>query len=86
MKPGLYSDVENGIATVTLNRAERCNAISLDLTHELLQCLHRLELDRSVRVIILAAEGSVFCSGHDLNELLEQNPGDQKRIIFRSPA
>lgn len=81
MKPGLYSDVENGIATVTLNRPERRNALSLDLTLELYECLHRLELDRSVKVIILASEGPVFSSGHDLSEILERSPSDYKRIF-----
>lgn len=81
MKPSLYSDLENGIATVTLNRPERRNALSLDLTLELSECLHRLELNRSVQVIILASEGPVFCSGHDLTELLECNHSDHKRIF-----
>jgi enoyl-CoA hydratase/carnithine racemase len=81
MKPVLCSDVGNGIATLTLNRPEQRNAISLDLTLELFECLHRLELDRSVQVIILASEGPVFSSGHDLSELLERSAGDQKRIF-----
>jgi enoyl-CoA hydratase/carnithine racemase len=81
MKPGLHSKIENGVATVTLNRPERRNALSIDLTLELLECLHRLEVDRSVQAIILASEGPVFCSGHDLNEVLEQHQSDCKRIF-----
>ena len=81
MKSGLCSTVENGIATVTLSRPERRNALSLDLIHELLECLHHLELNHSVRVIILASEGPVFCSGHDLSEMLEQHASDYKRIF-----
>jgi len=81
MKPSLYSDIENGIATVTLNRPERRNALSLDLTLEILESLHCLELNRSVQVIILASQGSVFCSGHDLSEILKRPPSDSKRIF-----
>ncbi|HLH02033.1 MAG TPA: enoyl-CoA hydratase [Bryobacteraceae bacterium] len=81
MKSNLYSNIENGIATVTLNRPERRNALSIDLTLELLECLHRLEVNRAVQVIILASEGSVFCSGHDLNEMLQEHPSDYKRIF-----
>ena len=81
MKPLLDSDVDNGIATVTLNRPERRNALSLDVMLELLECLHRLELNRSVQVIILASQGPVFCSGHDLGEILERSPSDYKRIF-----
>jgi enoyl-CoA hydratase/carnithine racemase len=81
MKPTLKSHVENGVAIVTLIHPERRNAISLDLTQQILQCLKRLELDRSVKAIILASEGPIFCSGHDLSELLEGNAEDQKRIF-----
>ncbi len=81
MKPGLFSDIENGIATVTLNRPERRNALSLDLTLELYECLHRLELNKAVQVIIIASEGSVFSSGHDLTEIIARNPSDSKRIF-----
>lgn len=81
MKSGLDSNLENGIAVVTLKRSERRNALSLDLTLELLDSLHRLELDRSVQVIILAAEGEAFCSGHDLREIRERSPSDHKRIF-----
>jgi enoyl-CoA hydratase/carnithine racemase len=81
MKPGLYSDIEGGIATVTLHRPERRNALSLDLMVELFECLHRLELNRSVQVIILASEGPVFSAGHDLSEILERNASGYKRIF-----
>jgi enoyl-CoA hydratase/carnithine racemase len=81
MKQILYSDIRSGIATLTLNRPERRNALSLDLTLEILDALHRLELDRSVQVIVIASQGPVFCSGHDLNEILERNPSDNKRIF-----
>ncbi|HEX4163846.1 MAG TPA: enoyl-CoA hydratase [Bryobacteraceae bacterium] len=81
MKPGLYLDIENRIATVTLNRPERRNVLSLDLTLELLKCLHNLEINRSVQVIILASQGPVFSSGHDLTEMIGRDSSDYKRIF-----
>jgi len=81
MKPGLYSDIDHGIATVTLNRPERRNALSLELILELLECMHHLELNRSVRVIILASRGPVFSAGHDLNEMVDRHASDYKRIF-----
>ena len=81
MNAGLYLDVESSIATITLNRPERRNALSLDLTLELLECLHRLEPDRSIQAIILASQGPVFCSGHDLSEMVERQSSDYKRIF-----
>ena len=56
-------------AVVTLNRAERRNALSLELIGELTSMLDRLAADPSVRSVILAANGKVFCSGHDLGEM-----------------
>ncbi len=81
MKPGLCLDIENRVATLTLNTPERRNALSVDLMLELLASLHRLEVDRSVQAIILAAHGAVFSSGHDLNEMVERDPSDYKRIF-----
>jgi enoyl-CoA hydratase/carnithine racemase len=81
MRTSVYSHVENGIATVTLNRPDCRNALSMGLARELLDILERLGLDRSVKVIIIAAEGSVFSSGHDLHEMLERNQPDHKRIV-----
>jgi enoyl-CoA hydratase/carnithine racemase len=81
MKVAVFSDIENGVATVTLNYPERRNALSLDVTRELLKCLERLEHDRTVKVIILASEGPVFSSGHDLTEVLERHSSDHKRIF-----
>jgi enoyl-CoA hydratase/carnithine racemase len=81
MKPGLYTDIEHGIATVTLNRPECRNALSVDLMLELLDALHRLEVNRSVQVIILAASGPVFSAGHDLKEMVGRHHSDHKRIF-----
>src|SRR4051812_39256946 len=81
MEQGLHSEIDNGIAVITINRPECRNAVSLDYTVELFECLHRLELNRSVRVIILASKGPVFSAGHDLGEILERTPSDRKRIF-----
>lgn len=81
MESTLTSKFENGIATVTLNRPACRNALSLELSRDLLDCLERLHLDRKVRVIILAAEGPVFSSGHDLTEMMGCNAADHKRIL-----
>lgn len=59
---------ESGIATITLNRPERRNAISYELIDELLAALDELEKSAS-RVIVLTGAGRVFCAGMDLEEL-----------------
>ena len=56
------------IATLTLNRPAKRNALSLELMLELTAALRALEATPGVRAIVLKAHGKVFSSGHDLAE------------------
>ena len=58
---------DNGIATITLNRAEIHNAFDDKLIGELTREIEKLDHDSNVRVIVLAAEGKSFSAGADLN-------------------
>ena len=60
----LYS-VDDGIATITLNRPERMNALTHDLETELHRSFDQADADRDVRVIILTGAGRAFCAGYD---------------------
>ncbi|MCU1413224.1 MAG: 2-(1,2-epoxy,2-dihydrophenyl)acetyl-CoA isomerase [Microbacteriaceae bacterium] len=62
----LRSDID-GIATVTLNRPDKLNALDLSLRLELLDAFRELATDESVRVVILTGAGSGFCVGQDLS-------------------
>jgi enoyl-CoA hydratase/carnithine racemase len=77
----LTSSREGSLAVVTLNRPERRNALSLDLMLELIGCLDEIAASRDVRAVILAAEGKVFSSGHDLNELVNGTLDGYRRIF-----
>jgi enoyl-CoA hydratase/carnithine racemase len=77
----LISEREGSLAIVTLNRPERRNALSLDLMRELVDCLESISTSREIHVVILAAAGKVFSSGHDLNELVNGTIADY-RLIF----
>ena len=61
----------DGVTTLTLNRPKSGNSLSHQLVHELQDALDAIKEDRSVRVVVLAASGRLFCTGHDLNESLE---------------
>lgn len=69
------------LAIVTLNRPERRNALSLELMSELIVCLDEIANSVDTRVVILAASGKVFSSGHDLNELVNGTIADYRRIF-----
>lgn len=63
--------VENlgrGICVLTLNRAEKRNALSCSLMRQLCDAIQQLESTESNRVLILKGEGKVFCAGLDLAE------------------
>ncbi len=77
----LSLECEKRVAVVTLNRPHRRNALSLELMTELIDCLDKLAEDRSVQAIILAASGKVYCSGHDLSEMVGRNVTDYRRIF-----
>ncbi len=58
-------EVEDGIATVTLNRPQVMNALSPNLEAEMHRAFDEADADRDVRVIILTGAGAAFCSGYD---------------------
>ncbi|MCU0669019.1 MAG: enoyl-CoA hydratase/isomerase family protein [Myxococcota bacterium] len=65
----LYA-VDGSIATITLNRPERLNAISVPMLDALSKALMDAEADPKVRVIVLTGAGKGFCSGLDLKDLM----------------
>ncbi|MBX3277696.1 MAG: enoyl-CoA hydratase [Acidobacteria bacterium] len=77
----LLIEIGDGVARVTLNRPERRNALSLGLMRELAGVLRGVEAEQDVRAVILAASGSVFSSGHDLNELRGRTAGEYREIF-----
>jgi enoyl-CoA hydratase/carnithine racemase len=67
----IYTSLERvgSTAIVTMRRAERRNALSLELMRELTAALLELGDDRAVSAIVIAGEGPAFSAGHDLTEL-----------------
>ncbi len=72
---------EGAATVVTLNRPQRRNALSLDLMLELIDCLDAIGRDRAIRAVILAAAGKVFCSGHDLSEMVGRDINEYRRLF-----
>ena len=64
------------VATITMNRPEKRNALSSEMMRELTDALRALSAESDVRAIVLAANGPAFSAGHDLRELVD---GDIKR-------
>nr|VFK56309.1 MAG: Enoyl-CoA hydratase/carnithine racemase [Candidatus Kentron sp. TUN] len=65
----LLSRVEQGIATLTLNRPKQYNVLSEALLSALQDAFDNIAGNRDIRVVVLAGAGRVFCAGHDLKEM-----------------
>ena len=59
-------DIKNNIMTITLNRQEKKNALNNVMTNELNYALAYAKQESSIRVVVIAAEGNIFCAGADL--------------------
>jgi enoyl-CoA hydratase/carnithine racemase len=66
----LLMESEGGVVRLTLNRPEKRNALSHELLAQLEQALTKISADPSARVVVLGSRGPVFCSGHDLAEMV----------------
>ena len=75
-----------GVALVTMNRPDARNSLSLDMIDRLHSRLTRLAADRTVYAIVLAANGPVFCAGHDLKELTAHRTDADKGLAFYTEA
>lgn len=65
------TSIDAGIATVTMTRPDKRNALSLELISDLEKALADIAHDTSLRVMILAGEGKSFCAGMDLQGVLD---------------
>ncbi len=69
----VITQVRDGVATLTLNRPERLNAINDALVQALRRALAAAHADPEARVIVLAGAGRAFCSGDDLEDFPAQS-------------
>ena len=64
-------DADAGVATVTLNRPDALNALTVPMKQALLAAFRRLEREKPIRAVVLTGAGRAFCAGQDLRERLE---------------
>ncbi|MYA80203.1 MAG: enoyl-CoA hydratase [Acidobacteriia bacterium] len=80
-EPLLRMGTAGPVATIRLNRPRQRNALSMDLMRDLIAVLEGIGTNREVAAVILAAEGSAFCAGHDLNEMVDRNVNEYRQIF-----
>ncbi len=63
-------DDETSVATITLNRPERLNALTFEVYDELRNTLRALDTEPGVRAIVITGAGRAFCSGGDVEDII----------------
>ena len=82
----LVRSAAGSVATLTLNRPQQYNALSLALIQELQTAFDAIARDPAVRVVVLAGAGKAFCAGHDLKELRAHTDPRFAREVFERCA
>jgi len=82
LAPYVLTDVRDRVCTITMNRAERFNALSTSMIAALDQALEAVSRDASVRVVVLTGAGRAFCAGHDLTEMRAHIDETWQRALF----
>ncbi len=80
--PPLLPARSGGVLTITLNRPEARNALSESLMRALQLTLDEAVDDASVRVIVIAAKGPAFSSGHDLKEMSAHRDDPDRGLVY----
>jgi 2-(1,2-epoxy-1,2-dihydrophenyl)acetyl-CoA isomerase len=78
----LYS-IQQGVATICLNRPEVYNAFNEQMSSELIDAVKKAGKDEEVRCIVLTGAGKAFCSGQDLKDAAGQGPRSLADSVMR---
>ena len=76
----VLATVTDGVTTITMNRPEKRNALSIELIEALEQAIETIERDNSASVLILAGEGKSFCAGMDLQGVMADADGMRRML------
>ena len=72
------------VRVLTMNRADKLNALNFALTEALVMALEAADADPEVRAVVLTGEGRGFCAGADTSEFKELTPDNAARVEQRS--
>ena len=78
----LLYEVKDGVATLTLNRPDRLNALGDTLREDLLDAVTRTAADADVRVMMLTGAGKGFCAGGDVKAMDEGRQAGRERPVL----
>ena len=76
------TEITNGIATVTMTRADKLNALDLEMLQGLVAASKQIRKDRNIRAVILHGDGEAFCAGLDFPSVTK-NPWKLLPTVFK---
>ncbi len=74
--------LQNAIATITLNRPEKRNAMSDDMRTEFIHALERVAADKTIRALVLTGAGKGFCAGGDISGMERRLTAPTGEVAF----
>ena len=83
MSDTVLLDVDDGVATIMLNRPERLNCIDIPTLDRLVSLLDEAAASKDVRVVVLAGRGRAFCAGADQGEMFQRSAAEWEQIVDR---
>jgi len=78
----LRDDSDAGVATITLNRPDRLNALTFEIYDELRHTFRALSTEPGVRAVVITGTGKAFCSGGDVREIIGRLIGRDYRELL----
>src|SRR3989449_10847917 len=73
-------DPHHGVATITLIRPDRLNALTFDVYRELRDTFRTLDDEPGVRAVIITGTGRAFCSGGDVEDIIGALRSEERRV------
>ena len=86
MESFVKTDLDSGVGRIVLSRPDKRNALKRVFIDQLNDAVEKLGRDTSLRVLILASEGSVFCAGMDLGEMQQRAESESGKLEWRSDS
>ena len=79
MNKAVLFEISQGVATITLNRPDRYNAVNQDLMDGIIEGLKKCKEEEAIRSVVLTGNGPGFCAGADMSVFGVQATPEERR-------
>ena len=77
----ILSQLQDQVMVITLNRADKFNSFNREMALQLIAELDKAADEKSIRAVLITANGKAFCAGQDLAEAMDKNGPGIERIV-----